>query len=1416
MSSSDNNSLIKTEYSLRNNYYACLAPPPCQVEEQEIMTVEEGHGKVRFTVPKPKSKNKGYKCQMERYHRAKLNKLALKATRATTYRYAPPEEGEVRNVMNTMEAAMKASTRRDELRRVTAKKVYTVGTNDNEIKKGVLNGTIAYTVADSGATSNVGTADDPSQRTGKASEKVFILPGGQKAAATEIAEYPFPLRPPAAEVHITPDIVSNSLMSTGLLADANYISVFDKEEVNIYDANDVTIIVTRGAILRGWRCPVTKLWRIPLLPTVGRYQITNLNTETVLVNKPPTEFLSNRPPPAEAIFNVYELKTQPELVRYYHAAAGFPTQPTWLRAIKNNHYASWTGLTCENARKYFPESEETWKGHGRKIKSNLQSTKKKKTLKEKTEMVVEMEEEQQDNNTAESQSYKKSKTIMVKVLQLDVEDEDDDNWRLIYTDGTGRFPKQSRTGMNYVMVLAENDSDAILVEAMKNRSAGEMVRAYLELIRRLKECGIVPTKQVLDNEISDAYKEAIKSVNITYELVPPHNHERNKAEKAIQTFKNHSVATLCGTDKDFPLYLWSDILRQTEHTLNLLRPSRRLPSVSAYAYLYGQHNYDRNPFAPLGCKVEAHMMPSTRETWGEHTASGYYIGNSDEHYRCHKVYISSTRGIRVCETVFFKHKYLTQPSFTTNDALIAAADKLTAAIAGVIPTTTSTQAGIQQLLDIFKKQANAAKDDVTAQRVRMKDAASQRVNDEVMDAIQPTLDQASQRVNGKAADVRHPTRDKTNHIPAITQDEDIEEDQPTNHRPRTRSSAARTITDEFIYNMMEIPGTGNISPRSAASMKYPLQFLCDFANAVIDDETGEIMEYRHLIKNPKHRVRWQSSFGREIRRLATDTETIGFIRKSEIPIDRRKDETYARIVVDERPEKADPDRTRITMGGDKINYPGDCGTPTADLLTVKILFNSIVSTPGAKFMTLDIKDFYLMTPMDRYEYFRMKLDLFPEDIIEEYGLRDKVDDKGFVHCEVRRGMYGLPQAGLLAQQQLIKRLNKAGYTQSKSSPGYWKHEWRPISFTLVVDDFGVKYVGKEHADHLISVLQQDYTIDIDWEGTRYIGLTLDWDYEKRKVHLSMPGYILKALVRFAHEAPNKPQNQPHPHTERKFGATIQYAKAPDESARLPPEGKTFIQQVLGVLLYYGRAVDATVLVALSSIASAQETPTELTKSLVKWLLDYVATHPDAILTYEKSDMILTVHSDASYLSEPQAKSRAGGHFFLTSEQEHPPNNGAILNISKIMKTVMSSAADAELGALYINACEAVPIRNLLHDMGHKQPKTPIQTDNSTACGVVNSNIQPRQTKSMDMRFYWLRCRDSQGQFRYYWAPGPDNLADYWTKHHPADHHIAKRPTILTPKTVLDALRASTKRTPATKGKGLMKTPLLQTRGAAAA
>jgi hypothetical protein len=129
----------------------------------------------------------------------------------------------------------------------------------------------------------------------------------------------------------------------------------------------------------------------------------------------------------------------------------------------------------------------------------------------------------------------------------------------------------------------------------------------------------------------------------------------------------------------------------------------------------------------------------------------------------------------------------------------------------------------------------------------------------------------------------------------------------------------------------------------------------------------------------------------------------------------------------------------------------------------------------------------------------------------------------------------------------------------------------------------------------------------------------------------------------------------------------------------------------------------------------------------------------------------------------------------------------MLNISKILKAIMSSAAKAKLGALYINAREAITMQHLLKEMGHKQPPTPIQTDNSTAHGLITNNIQPCHTKAMDMQFHWLRCCDSQGQFRYYWHPGPNNQANYWTKHHCAVHHVEKRPTILTSKFILDAL-----------------------------
>ena len=125
---------------------------------------------------------------------------------------------------------------------------------------------------------------------------------------------------------------------------------------------------------------------------------------------------------------------------------------------------------------------------------------------------------------------------------------------------------------------------------------------------------------------------------------------------------------------------------------------------------------------------------------------------------------------------------------------------------------------------------------------------------------------------------------------------------------------------------------------------------------------------------------------------------------------------------------------------------------------------------------------------------------------------------------------------------------------------------------------------------------------------------------------------------------------------------------------------------------------------------------------------------------------------------------------------------------------MSSATEAELGALYIMAREAVYMRIILEEMGHKQPPTPIQTDNTMAEAVVNAKIQPKQTKAMDLRFHWLQDRECQKQFKFYKRPGKQNYADYWTKHHSAAHHVNMRNELLTPLIVLEMLQIKQKNT----------------------
>jgi Reverse transcriptase (RNA-dependent DNA polymerase) len=578
---------------------------------------------------------------------------------------------------------------------------------------------------------------------------------------------------------------------------------------------------------------------------------------------------------------------------------------------------------------------------------------------------------------------------------------------------------------------------------------------------------------------------------------------------------------------------------------------------------------------------------------------------------------------------------------------------------------------------------------------------------------------------------------------------------------------------------------------SQRTSKIPQRYNPAVGNMAINPDTGAAAEYKELAASTMG-TRWKLAMCKELGRLfqgykAEDpehnvmgTNTCQFIQKTDIPENRKP--TYVRIVTDYREQKHDPYRVRCTVGGNLITFPGDKATKVADLITIKCLINKIVSTPDAKAGCIDIKDFYLNNDLPNPEYIFFSKDIVPEHFQQQYKHIFDTHTGDRIYARVDKGMYGLPQAGKVASDTLLPRLQKAGYGPTGRIAGLYKHKTRQVYFALVVDDFLVMHCNIQDFAHLSTTLKKHYTITTDQTASKFCGITIEWNYKEKHATLSMPGYVQKALLRFTHPHPARPQHSPHRWVAPHYGAKVQYAETEDNSIRLDAKGIKRIQEVIGTFLYSARAVDNTMLVALSTLAAAQTKGTEKTMKALTHLLDYAATHPDAAIRFHKSDMILYVHSDASYLSEPQAKSRVGGYFYLGSSNEpaeNPKPNGPIHVEARILKNIMAAASEAEIAGTFHNGQETVHIRQILAELGHPQARpTQMTVDNSTADGFANKRLKIKRSKAIDMRFYWVQDRVEQGDFGIRWGSGKTNHADYFTKHHPPSHHIAVRPTYL--------------------------------------
>jgi len=425
----------------------------------------------------------------------------------------------------------------------------------------------------------------------------------------------------------------------------------------------------------------------------------------------------------------------------------------------------------------------------------------------------------------------------------------------------------------------------------------------------------------------------------------------------------------------------------------------------------------------------------------------------------------------------------------------------------------------------------------------------------------------------------------------------------------------------------------------------------DYAFTAMDMDTeGTKLRYDTAMRSSEGE-QWEAGANKEFDRLVLDTQTGVWIPIHAVPKGRVISYYNPQLTRKRRPVDTCPGgieyRVRGTYGGNRGDYKGPTAAETADITTVKVLLNSVVSDPSGQWLTTDISDFYLGTPMDKPEFMRVPVKYIPEATMVKHNLAALVHN-GAVIMQLNKGIYGLKQAGRLAQQRLLKHLEEHGYYQAASTPCLFKHKTNSVTFTLVVDDFGVKYSHSDDAKHLLDTLEKLYKIKTNWTGSAYIGFDIAFGVcphtNLRRVALSMPRFLPNALKRF-HIDLTEPVYNPidyHPGVR----SAIQRPTPPDTSDPASPAETLRIQQIVGVLLYYARALDSTFITPVGKVSSAQANPTAAVLAAAERLLHYGATQPAAELVFYQSAMDLLVHGDASYLSETNGRSRAAGDFYF--------------------------------------------------------------------------------------------------------------------------------------------------------------------------
>jgi hypothetical protein len=436
------------------------------------------------------------------------------------------------------------------------------------------------------------------------------------------------------------------------------------------------------------------------------------------------------------------------------------------------------------------------------------------------------------------------------------------------------------------------------------------------------------------------------------------------------------------------------------------------------------------------------------------------------------------------------------------------------------------------------------------------------------------------------------------------------------------------------------------------------------------------------------------------------------------------------------------------------------------MITKKCFFNSIVSE-GMRHWTADIRDFYvnannkLTTPC----YMKISFEQLSPATIIKYSL-EQHRSKGFALVEVTSALYGMPEAGRIAQDKLVAILALHGYIEEERSEKMCLFRSTDpnnrTAFIVHTDDFCIKFHDEAEAEKVITLLKDNgYITTVDREGKKFCGTTLSHDLALQRFHISQPGYLSNSLLqRYNFDSSDIPEQQfPDKYVYPTYGQHTPMTTI-DNSPPLSTERRDIMQAALGVILFAAIWTRNDLQPTTQRLISELKAATENTWDKFIWFIGYIKRFPDRGITYYSSDMILRVHSDSNF--DPK-RSTTGGFFDLMRKDDPTFLNGPIHFISSLQPLCAACIAEGEYIAAFINGKAALPIKQTLDAFGYPQPQTPIYCDNKCAVGIATDTNQMKRSRYIDHKFHWIRDRVRLKEFDCIWIDGNQNIADFGTK-----------------------------------------------------